>query len=284
MDKDIILLGERVAKDKYLIAQLIHEETVKDVSEQELKKHSEFIEIILETRANFVELLGKGLQQYLEQQDAYEQIGKWGEATGHYFLEQGMPLDAALVETSIYRKHISKVLKTEALHRRMSIDTVFEALEFFHSLVDHAASSYSSAYINAYQTNLAAARKEFLEWSAPVVPLGNQIAVLPLIGELDLERARFVLENTLEAANRLHISTLIVDLSGVIKVDSVVAEQIIKIIQSLKLIGVNGILTGIRPEIALSLTQLGVDVNTLNVGGSLKQALLKLNANLSKTR
>ena len=52
-----------------------------------------------------------------------------------------------------------------------------------------------------------------------------------------------------------------------------VAEQIIKIIQSLKLVGVRSILTGIRPEIATTLTEIGVDLKVLEVGGSLKRVL-----------
>jgi rsbT co-antagonist protein RsbR len=277
MEREIALLGERVAEDKYLIAQLIHEETVKEVDKEELIKHEEFIDMVIETRARFVDLLGRSLQQYLDQQEAYEQIRQWGEATGQYFLDQGMTLETALAETSVYRRHIGKVIKTEAICREMSIETVFEGMEFFHSLLDHAVNSYSAAYIDAYQKNLNAARKEFLELSAPVVPLSDRIAVLPLIGDLDLERARYVLEKTLLAANRLHISTLIVDLSGVVRVDAVVADQIIKIAQSLKLVGVRAILTGIRPEIALTLTQLGVDINSLDIGGSLKQTVQKLN-------
>ncbi|MDN7242113.1 STAS domain-containing protein [Planococcus sp. N028] len=277
MDRDIVLLGERVAEDKYLIAQLIHEEMVKDANREELAQHEEFIQIVLEERAKFIDLLGSSIQQYLDQQGAYNQIHQWGEVTGKYFLDQGISLEKALAETSVYRKHIGKLIKTEALHRNMSVEHILEGMEFFHSLMDHATTSYSTAYIDAYSENLATARKEFLELSAPVVPLTDHIAVLPIIGDLDLERARYMLEKTLMAANRLRITTLIIDLSGVVKVDSTVAEQIIKIVQSLNLVGVRAVLTGIRPEIALTLAQLGIDINSFDIGGSLKQTVQKLN-------
>ncbi|WKA54387.1 STAS domain-containing protein [Planococcus shixiaomingii] len=277
MDRDIVLLGERVAEDKYLIAQLIHEEMVKDANREELAQHEEFIQIVLEERAKFIDLLGSSIQQYLDQQGAYNQIHQWGEVTGKYFLDQGISLEKALAETSVYRKHIGKLMKTEALHRNMSVEHILEGMEFFHSLMDHATTSYSTAYIDAYSENLATARKEFLELSAPVVPLTDHIAVLPIIGDLDLERARYMLEKTLMAANRLRITTLIIDLSGVVKVDSTVAEQIIKIVQSLNLVGVRAVLTGIRPEIALTLAQLGIDINSFDIGGSLKQTVQKLN-------
>lgn len=276
MEKEIVLLGERVIKDKYLIAQLIHEETIKNVPEEELKAYESLMDVVNETRANFVELLGNSMQHYLEK-EAFNKITQWGESTGRYFLKQGMSLESALMETSLYRKHIGKVVKTEALHQKMSIESIFEGMEVFHSFLDHAVNSYSTAYIDAYQKNLAATRKEFLELSAPVVPLNDHIAVLPIIGDLDLERARYTLEKTLLAASRQRITSLIIDLSGVVKVDAMVAEQVIQIVQSLKLVGVRAILTGIRPEIALTLTQLDVDINSLEIGGSLKQAVQKLN-------
>ncbi|MGI2328087.1 STAS domain-containing protein [Planococcus sp. YIM B11945] len=280
MNNDIVLLGERVVEDRYLLAQLIHEETVKDVSKKELEKHDEFIQLVIETRAGFIQLLGSSIQNYLDKEAVDDRIAEWGKVTGKYFLNQGISLESALVETSIYRKHISKVLKTEAMHRKMTIETAFEAMEFFHALVDHAANSYSTAYIREYQQNMQSARQEYLELSAPVVPLSDRIAVLPLVGEMDLDRARHVLEKTLLAANQLKITTLIIDLSGVVKVDTVVADQIVKIVQSLKLVGVTAILTGIRPEIAQTLIQLGVDINGLAIGGSLKQVVQKLNFSL----
>lgn len=273
MDREFVIMGERVAADKYLIAQLINEETIKSASAEELEQYAEFLNLVIERRAGFIELLGKSLQNYINPQEVFEEISRWGEATGNYFLEQGMAIDDALAETSLYRKHIGKVIKTEARHRQIPMDYLFEAMEFFHSLLDHAAYSYSSAYISSYQKKLASARKEFLELSAPVVPISDQIAVLPLVGEIELDRAQFILEKTLLSANRLRISTLIIDLSGVVKVDSMVAEQIVKIVMSLKLVGVKAVLTGIRPEIAITLANLGIDIKDLEIGGSLKQAL-----------
>ena len=276
MDKEIKLLGRRVEEDRYLIAELIHEETIKDANPEELRQYEELIRSVMEFRAGFIGLLGKSVQRFMDPQAAFDEISEWGDVTGNYFLEQGMTLDSALAETSLYRKHIGKVIKTESVHMDMPLEILFDVMEYFHSLLDHAAYSYSFAYINSYQRNLVAARKEFMELSAPVVPVNDQVAILPLIGEIDLDRAQYILEKTLMEAGRLKISTLILDLSGVVKVDAVVAEQIIKVTQSLKLIGVHSMLTGIRPEIAQTMISLGIDVNALSLGGSLKQTFKKL--------
>lgn len=276
MNKDFEVLGQRIIDDKYLIAELINEEVMKYADAAEVAEHQEFIRQIIETRAGFIELLGQSIKDSCDVEGVYAAIDSWGLATGRYFLEADIMLDDALAESSLYRKHMSKLIRSEGKLRGIEVDTLFEVMDFFHTLLDHAMYSYSSAYINAYQQKLASARREFFELSAPVVPIADKVAILPLVGDLEIDRAQHILEKTLTAANRLRISVLVIDLSGVVKVDSMVAEQILKITQALNMVGVKGILTGIRPEIAMTLSQLGVDTRSMVTGGSLKQTLEKL--------
>lgn len=276
MNRDYEILGNRVIEDKYLIAELIHEDVMKDRDPDSIAVSEDFLKRVLEARAGFVGLLGESLKNSYDEKKVYDGIDAWGFATGRYFLEADMRLDSALAESSVYRKHVSKVIKSEGKHQDIDMEVLFEAMEFFHTLMDHAMYSYSSAYIVAYQEKLDVARKEFFELSAPVVPIANNVAILPLVGDLEIDRAQYILEKTLTSANNLRISTLVIDLSGVVKVDSMVAEQVIKIVQALNMVGVKAILTGIRSEIAITLSQLGVDTRSLVIGGSLKQTLEKL--------
>ncbi|HSJ36746.1 MAG TPA: STAS domain-containing protein [Planococcus sp. (in: firmicutes)] len=276
MNKDYEVLGQRVIEDKYLIAELINEEVMKDRDLELIGKDEAFLKQVIEARAGFVELLGESLIHSYDEKKVYDSIDAWGLATGRYFLEANIMLDSALAESSLYRKHMAKIIKSEGKRQGIDMETVFEAMGFFHTLLDHAMYSYSSAYIQAYQKKLDIARKEFFELSAPVVPIADNVAILPLVGDLEIDRAHYILEKTLTAANNLRISTLVIDLSGVVKVDSMVAEQIIKIVQALKMVGVKPILTGIRSEIAITLSQLGIDTRSLVIGGSLKQTLEKL--------
>ncbi|ANU09718.1 anti-sigma-factor antagonist [Planococcus antarcticus DSM 14505] len=284
MEKYNRLLGERVIADKALVAQLIHEEAVKHTPLEQLLEHKELVEVVKAARADFVELLGESIINSCDEEKVLAGIAAWGEATGNFFFENNMALDDAMAETSLYRKHIGKIIKTEAIHKKMDLPLLFNVMEFFHSLLDHAVYSYTNTYTGSYQRKLKSARKEFLELSAPVVPVSDQIAILPLVGSIEIDRARYILEKTLLSANQLKIKMLIVDLSGVVRVDSMVAEQIIKIVQSLKLVGVRSILTGIRPEIARTLAEIGVDLKDLEIGGSLKRVLEQMKDNEFKKR
>lgn len=273
MEKEMVLFGKRVEEEKYMIAELIQEERHAALPKELVENNQEFSELVLNERVRFTELLGKSLQNSCQEERIMADMAKWGTATGNFFLEQGMTLDKALAETALYRKHIATLIKSEGRRLSISPEITYDAAEILHALLDHAMYSYTHAYTTSYQRNLATARQEFLELSAPVVPISDSVAILPLVGSIEIDRAHFILERTLLAASELKISILIIDLSGVIRVDTMVAEQIIKIIQSLGLIGVDAVLTGIRPETAQSLTTLGIDVRTLNIGGSLKRAL-----------
>jgi rsbT co-antagonist protein RsbR len=84
------------------------------------------------------------------------------------------------------------------------------------------------------------------------------------------------MEETLkEAANR-KLSHLILDLSAVLIVDTMVADQLFKIISALTLVGVKTILTGIRPGVAQTMVSLGLDFNDLTIKANLQQALSDL--------
>ncbi|WP_180955316.1 STAS domain-containing protein [Peribacillus deserti] len=97
--------------------------------------------------------------------------------------------------------------------------------------------------------------------------------MLPLIGNLDTDRAQLLLKQTLKQAERLKMQSLIMDLSGVQIVDTIVVHQIFQVIEALKLIGVNTLLTGIRPEIAQNMITIGMEIKGLKTKSTLEQAL-----------
>ncbi|TXC89475.1 STAS domain-containing protein [Metabacillus litoralis] len=122
-----------------------------------------------------------------------------------------------------------------------------------------------------------AAQKEMInELSSPVILLQNNVALLPLIGDIDTARAKLILENTLAQSAKLGISNLCIDLSGVAIIDTMVAHEIFNLIKALKLLGVSSTLSGIRPEIAQTAIQLGLDFEEVHTAASLAQALEKI--------
>lgn len=111
------------------------------------------------------------------------------------------------------------------------------------------------------------------ELSAPVIQIQAHTGLLPVIGEVDTQRAKYLLENTLTECTNKGITHLFIDLSGVNMIDTMVAMQIFQLIDALKIVGVKTTLSGVRPEIALTAVSLGLDFKEIKIAGNLSQAL-----------
>jgi rsbT co-antagonist protein RsbR len=268
-------LGEKILEKKYEIAQMVHTNRMTDLTE--VKDVNVTKEEIIELRANFISYFGQALMEKNDQKIIFDQIVKWAKESGEFASNLGISLSEALEDTTYYRKFIWEVLKEEIRNHNIPTDTIFELITIIDPLLDKAVYVFSLTYVNIHQDTLKKAKSAFLELSVPVVPITKGIAILPLIGEVDTERATLLLEETLKKANELKLSHLLFDLSGVMIVDTMVAQQIFNIVDALRLLGVKTMLIGIRPEVAQTMVHLGINFSEITVKANLEQALLGLN-------
>ena len=112
-----------------------------------------------------------------------------------------------------------------------------------------------------------------MELSTPVISLNRQVALLPLVGNIDSERSKVILEKTMEECSRKGVNYLLLDLSGVVVIDKIVAEELTQLINALKLIGVTTTLSGLRPEIAQSAVRLGLTFDKVSITSSLAESI-----------
>ncbi|MFC4411444.1 STAS domain-containing protein [Chungangia koreensis] len=274
MENELKLIGETLLEKKFKLAKEIHETRLSEISiEQRQTIPSSIEEKITEIRANFIGLFGEFLIQNVQEEVATEQIENWAKEASDYVFKLGVSLDEALKDTILYRTYIRKVIEEVVLEHDMSVRTLFATCRIVDPMLDHAVYCFSLTFVQYYTANLENAKKLFIELSVPVVPLSKEIAVLPLVGNIDTERASLLMENTMREVGKLKVTNLILDLSGVAIVDTMVAQQIFNLSSALKLLGVQTIITGVRPEIAQTAVSLGLDFSDQITRGSLQQAL-----------
>jgi len=107
-------------------------------------------------------------------------------------------------------------------------------------------------------------RQEIDELSTPVVKLWDGIVALPLIGTLDSGRTQIVMQNLLETIVQTGAEIAILDITGVPTVDTLVAQHLLKTVSAARLMGADCIISGIRPQIAQTIVQLGVELNVIS--------------------
>ena len=142
-----------------------------------------------------------------------------------------------------------------------------------HKAFDRLIGRFTELYYELTSMRLNAQQELINELSAPVIPLVDSIAVLPLTGDIDTHRAGRMLENVAEKCTAAEISHLFIDLSGVTIVDTMVAQQLYQVTKTLSLLGINSTISGIRPEVAQTSIQLGLDFSGISTHSTLKQAL-----------
>ncbi|TFE00487.1 STAS domain-containing protein [Jeotgalibacillus salarius] len=134
----------------------------------------------------------------------------------------------------------------------------------------------------SYVLELDGAQKQIDNLSVPIVPITKGVAVLPIIGSINVIRVERIIELTLSRSQELDLDHLVIDLSGIIEVDELMIGSLLKIVNLLKLLGVHAVLTGIRPETAMQANQSSVDFTKFDVETNLERALTKLGFHLEK--
>ncbi|NJP04491.1 MAG: PAS domain-containing protein [Chloroflexaceae bacterium] len=126
----------------------------------------------------------------------------------------------------------------------------------------------------SFQQQLIEVQRQALrELSTPLIPISDDVVIMPLIGTIDSNRAQMVMETLLEGIAHYQAELVIIDITGVIVVDTQVAQTFIQAAQAVKLLGARVMLTGIQPQIAQTLVHLGVDLSTIETRGSLQAGI-----------
>lgn len=94
--------------------------------------------------------------------------------------------------------------------------------------------------------------------TAPVIEVADGVVAVPIVGALDSARAQSMTSQVLARIMSLRTTTVLVDLSGASEVGPDSLRDLGKLVQAIRLLGAECIVTGIRPEIATTIVGLGV--------------------------
>lgn len=111
------------------------------------------------------------------------------------------------------------------------------------------------------------------ELATPLIPIADDILVMPLVGAIDTQRAELILATLLQGIEQQRVSTAIIDVTGIPVIDTQVAHSLIQAAYAAQLLGARVALTGIRPEVAQTLVMLGVDLSQLVTRSSLQEGI-----------
>ncbi|MDQ0245243.1 rsbT co-antagonist protein RsbR [Bacillus fengqiuensis] len=231
---------------------------------------------IKEQNSNYVRLVSNSLLQ--TEEEMKETISNWTNQTAADRVQSKTSLSEVARNSGIFRRVYWDYVQKFARQTELSItaDDIFTWEKKLNTTLDYVFETFTTYFTDMLLDRLASQASLIKELSAPVITLTQHVGLLPVIGDVDTARAKSILESTLQQSVDAKISILIIDLSGVVMVDTMVAHQIFHLIDSLRIVGIKAILTGIRPEVAHTAIQLGIDFSDITTESSLQNVMKKL--------
>jgi len=135
--------------------------------------------------------------------------------------------------------------------------------------------SIIEAYSAEWERTVSLQKIALQELSASLIPVFDKISVMPLVGTIDTERAKLIMENLLEGVVKQRAEVVLLDITGVPVVDTMVAHHIIQAADAVRLVGAKCMLVGIRPEIAQTIVTLGINLNDFTTTSTLQRGMQK---------
>lgn len=128
-------------------------------------------------------------------------------------------------------------------------------------------------YLEGKEKTIQAQQEELRKTSTPITEIWDGVLTLPIIGSLDSSRTMIVMEKLLQRIESDRARVVVIDVTGVMAIDSQVSHHLIQMIRATGLMGATAILTGIRPEIARALTSLNIDLSAVTTRSKLSEGL-----------
>jgi len=128
--------------------------------------------------------------------------------------------------------------------------------------------------IQEQQKTIMQQQEDLMELSSPVTKVWDNILILPVIGTLDSQRTQVMMENLLNKIVATGCTISILDITGVMTVDTQVANHLLKTVTAARLLGAECIISGISPAIAQTIVHLGIDLTSIRTKATLQDAMI----------
>ncbi|HEY5950000.1 MAG TPA: STAS domain-containing protein [Kofleriaceae bacterium] len=118
-------------------------------------------------------------------------------------------------------------------------------------------------------------RAAIRELSTPIIEVWDGILCLPVVGVLDTSRSVEMTESLMRGVLDRKAHCVIIDITGIDVMDTRTADHFIRMARALRHLGTFCYLTGIKPVIAQTIVDMGIDMTDVATRRNLRDALLE---------
>jgi rsbT co-antagonist protein RsbR len=147
------------------------------------------------------------------------------------------------------------------------LDRILDAYE---PAANRIANTVAVGFVQERERVIRQQQEAIRELSTPVLQVRERLLILPIIGVIDPQRARQLTEQLLRGIRTNRAKVVVIDITGVAAMDATVANHLVQTVEASRLLGASSIVTGLSPEIAQTLVNIGVDLGKMNTVGDLQ--------------
>ena len=250
----------------------LREEWARRISEAELLRVMSDEEIFSEATAvydNYVDALETGSIETLE---------TYARELSEKIIPRGVETHEVIGIVLLLRDLLARALFAKYQN---DADLLNRILDSYEPAANRIAVTVSVSFVDERERVIHEQQQAMRELSTPVLQVRKRLLILPIIGMLDSERARQLTEQLLEAIQSKRAKVVIIDITGVASVDRTVATHLVQTVEASRLMGASTILTGLSPDIAQTIVDLGVDLSMIKTVGDLQGGLVEADRRLA---
>jgi rsbT co-antagonist protein RsbR len=143
-------------------------------------------------------------------------------------------------------------------------------LDAYEPAANRIAITVAVGFVQQRERVIREQQEAIRELSTPVLQVRERLLILPIIGLIDPQRARQLTEQLLRGIRTNRAKVVVIDITGVAAMDASVANHLVQTVEAARLLGATVIVTGLSPEIAQTLVNIGVDLGKMHTVGDLQ--------------
>jgi rsbT co-antagonist protein RsbR len=254
------LLRELVAHLRQNRTQL-REEWARRITEAQLLTAMSQAEIFAEATSiydNYVEAL---------ETEAFETLQGYARGLSERIIPRGVETHEVVGIVLLLRDVLARSLFAKYQTDFTKLNRILDAYE---PAANRIAITVSVGFVQERERIIREQQEAIRELSTPVLQVRERLLILPMIGAIDPQRARQLTEQLLRGIRGNRAKVAVLDITGVPYIDSAVANHLVQTVEASRLLGATVIVTGLSPEIAQTLVNIGVDLAKMTTVGDLQ--------------
>src|SRR4051812_22071998 len=185
-------------------------------------------------------------------------------------IPRGVETHEVLGIVLLLRDVLARSLFVNYQHDAGKLDRILDAYE---PAANRIAVTVGVSFVEERERVIREQQEAIRELSTPVMQVRDRLLILPIIGNLDTQRARQLTDQLLGAIQSNRAKVVVIDITGVASIDLTVANHLVQTVEASRLMGASAVLTGLSSGIAQTLVDLGVDLGMIRTVGDLQGGL-----------